>query len=154
MMSLCASQIQNHIKKCSSECWRKWEVPMSCLSVRGWLQYFVWVLRLGLIFKLLWLWTDGWRHLRFPRCHHDVRPPSDVPTADTRYEPSVSVSVGLPNCIKYDSSGPQSSWPPSDKKVWKCWLHLVTNGELQIRSRLRNETGNTSGLWRNSLRSL
>ena len=22
MMSLCASQIQNHIKKCSSECWK------------------------------------------------------------------------------------------------------------------------------------
>ena len=47
------------------------------------------------------------------------------------------IRVPMAADIKYDQQQqptPASSSLRSDKKVWKWWLHLVTNGEVLIRS--------------------
>ena len=56
----------------------------------------------------------------------------------------MSVSPVVSNMTEFGARAPRA-WPTSDKKVWKWWLHLVTNGEEEIRSQSRPDTLNTQG---------
>ena len=92
------------------------------LSVSERLQYLV-TPEIGFDFEIVTVASDGWWHGWHPcipwsqaQCHHGVSSHS-----------SVSVSTIVSNMSS-------DSGPASDSEVWKWWLHLVTNGEVKIRS--------------------